>query len=178
MPLVLRFNDGFGRNQPACGTRKGTFARRLDPWQITDACLATIRLKIGLDWRCAMLMSRLKVSALVLATALLVPGVALSQAKVTGDLLTDEAGLTLYTFDNDATVPGRSACTGACLNMWTPLFASADAKATGDYTLVKRDDGQLQWAYKGKPLYRWYNDKKPGDKDGDGLRRAWHVARP
>ena len=119
-----------------------------------------------------MLKLRLKAVTLVLASAVLAPGAALSQAKVAGGMLTDDAGLTLYTFDNDATVPGGSACTGACLNMWTPLYAGADAKAAGEYTLVKRDDGRLQWAYKGKPLYRWYNDKKPGDQDGDGLRRA------
>jgi predicted lipoprotein with Yx(FWY)xxD motif len=112
------------------------------------------------------------------AAALALPGVARAQAKVAGGVLTDDAGLTLYVFDNDATVPGGSACIGSCLNMWTPLYAPAGAKATGDYSLVQRDDGKQQWAYKGKPLYRWYNDKKPGDQDGDGLRRTWHVARP
>ena len=79
---------------------------------------------------------------------------------------------------NDVTVPGKSACTGVCLNMWTPLLAESGVKAAGDYSLITRDDGKRQWAYKGKPLYRWYNDKKPGDQDGDGLRRVWHVAKP
>jgi predicted lipoprotein with Yx(FWY)xxD motif len=101
-----------------------------------------------------------------------------AQPKVTNGQLTDPDGLTLYVFDNDATVPGGSACTGACLNMWTPLYAQTGAKAMGDYSLITRDDGKLQWSYKGKPLYRWYNDKKPGDQDGDGLRQAWHVAKP
>ncbi len=101
-----------------------------------------------------------------------------AQAKVMNGMLTDSAGLTLYVFDNDATVPGKSACIGSCLNMWAPFFASSGAKASGDYSLITRDDGKQQWAYKGKPLYRWYNDKKPGDQDGDGLRQAWHVARP
>lgn len=103
---------------------------------------------------------------------------ALAQATVSGGILTDPKGLTLYVFDNDATVPGGSACVGGCLNMWTPLKAPANAQAKGDFALVTRDDGTKQWAYKGKPLYRWYNDKKPGDKDGDGLRGAWHVAKP
>lgn len=100
------------------------------------------------------------------------------QPKASDGRLTDPTGLTLYIFDNDATVPGGSACTGACLNMWTPLYAESGAKAAGDYSLITRDDGKRQWAYKGKPLYRWYNDKKPGDQDGDGLRQAWHVAKP
>ena len=40
------------------------------------------------------------------------------------------------------------------------------------------DDGAKQWAYKGKPLYGWVKDTKPGDKIGDGfLNGAWHVAK-
>jgi predicted lipoprotein with Yx(FWY)xxD motif len=100
-----------------------------------------------------------------------------AQPKAVNGLLTDSAGLTLYVFDNDLTVPGKSACIGSCLNMWTPFFVKPGAKASADYSLITRDDGKQQWAYKGRPLYRWYNDKKPGDQDGDGLRQAWHVAR-
>ncbi len=115
------------------------------------------------------------IAAIVLASA---SWAVCAQPKVVNGVLTDSSGLTLYVFDNDATVPGKSACTGVCLNMWTPLFAQSGAKAAGDYSLITRDDGKQQWAYKGRPLYRWYNDKKPGDQDGDGLRRVWHVAKP
>jgi predicted lipoprotein with Yx(FWY)xxD motif len=111
-------------------------------------------------------------------TFALITGAALAQPKINGGLLTDAGGMTLYVFDNDATVPGKSACTGACLNMWTPLYAQAAATAVGDYAFITRDDGKRQWTYKGKPLYRWYDDKKPGDKGGDGLRQTWHVAKP
>ena len=44
-----------------------------------------------------------------------------------------------------------------------PLIATVDGKASGDFTLVTRDDGRKQWAYKGKPLYTWSKDHKPGD---------------
>ncbi len=115
------------------------------------------------------------IAGLALASASLA---VIAQPKVMNGVLTDSSGLTLYFFDNDATVPGKSACTGVCLNMWTPLLAEPGAKAAGEYSLITRDDGKRQWAYKGKPLYRWYNDKKPGDQDGDGLRRVWHVAKP
>lgn len=104
--------------------------------------------------------------------------VALAQPTIAAGRLTDSAGLTLYIFDNDATVPGKSACIGSCLNSWIPLYAEPDAKSVGDYAFITREDGKKQWTYKGKPLYRWYNDKRPGDMDGDGLRRAWHVAKP
>jgi predicted lipoprotein with Yx(FWY)xxD motif len=37
----------------------------------------------------------------------------------------------------------------------------------------------MQWAYKGKPLYTFAKDTKPGDTTGDGfLNGAWHIAKP
>jgi len=94
-----------------------------------------------------------------------------------GEVLTDAKGMTLYTFDKDA--GGKSACNGKCAENWPPLIAAAGAKADGGYTVVKRDDGKMQWAYKGKPLYGWVKDTKPGDTTGDGfLNGAWHIAKP
>jgi predicted lipoprotein with Yx(FWY)xxD motif len=57
-------------------------------------------------------------------------------------------------------------------------MVSADAKDAGSWTVVTRDDGSKQWAYKGKPLYFWKDDKKPGDVDGDNRGNVWHVAAP
>ena len=95
-----------------------------------------------------------------------------------GPVLVDAKGMTLYTFDRDAT-PGKSACNGPCAQNWPPLMAAADAKASGDWSVITRDDGSKQWAYKGKPLYAWVKDTKPGDTTGDGfLNGAWHVAKP
>jgi predicted lipoprotein with Yx(FWY)xxD motif len=48
----------------------------------------------------------------------------------------------------------------------------------GDWTVIVRNDGSKQWAYKGKPLYKWMDDHKPGDVDGDGRNNVWHVASP
>lgn len=94
-----------------------------------------------------------------------------------GKVLTDGKGMTLYTFEKDA--GGKSACNGPCASNWPPLMASAGAKAAGGYTVITRDDGSKQWAYKGKPLYTWKNDKKVGDITGDGfLNGAWHIAKP
>jgi predicted lipoprotein with Yx(FWY)xxD motif len=94
-----------------------------------------------------------------------------------GKVLVDAKGMTLYTFDKDAAA--KSACNGPCAANWPPLMADASAKPEGDYTLVTRDDGSKQWAYKGKPLYSWKNDKKPGDTTGDGFNgNVWHVATP
>ena len=57
-------------------------------------------------------------------------------------------------------------------------MAGAGAASTGDYSVVTRDDGGKQWAYKGKPLYLWIKDQKPGDMSGDGFNKVWHAAKP
>ena len=104
-------------------------------------------------------------------------GVAFAQAptKASGGVLTNSAGMTLYTFDKDE--GGKSMCNGPCAGNWPPLVAAADAKASGDYSTITRDDGAKQWAYKGKPLYLWSKDTKPGDKTGDNFKEVWHVVK-
>jgi predicted lipoprotein with Yx(FWY)xxD motif len=91
-------------------------------------------------------------------------------------MLTDDKGMTLYTFDKDE--PGKSNCVDACAQNWPPVMADAGAKAQGDLSIVTRADGSKQWAYKGKPLYTWVKDAKPGDTTGDGFKDVWHVAKP
>jgi predicted lipoprotein with Yx(FWY)xxD motif len=58
------------------------------------------------------------------------------------------------------------------------LLATESDKPSGDYTLIMRDDGKKQWAVKGKPLYFWSKDSKPGDKTGDGVLKLWQTAKP
>ena len=104
---------------------------------------------------------------------------AVAQGTKTMDgALADAKGMTLYTFDKDTAGNGKSVCNGPCATSWPPLAATATDKVTGDYTIVTRDDGAKQWAYKGKPLYLWINDKKPGDKTGDGVGGVWKIAKP
>lgn len=91
-------------------------------------------------------------------------------------VLADAKGMTLYTYAKDA--DGKSNCSGRCAMAWPPLAASADAKAMGDWTVVTRDDGSKQWAYKGMPLYTYAKDAKAGDTTGDGVGGNWHLALP
>jgi len=93
-----------------------------------------------------------------------------------GGFLVGASGMTLYTFDKDGA--GKSACNGPCAENWPPLKAGATDKGTGDYAVITRDDGSKQWAYKGKPLYYWVKDAKPGDTSGDGVKDVWHTAKP
>lgn len=93
-----------------------------------------------------------------------------------GAVLTNAAGLSLYTFDKDAS--GKSNCYDACATSWPPMPAEASSKDEGDFTVVKRDDGTFQWAHKGAPLYTWVGDSAKGDVTGDGVGGVWHIAKP
>ena len=99
-------------------------------------------------------------------------------AKEADGALVGPNGMTLYTFDKDPANGSKSACNGQCAANWPPLAATADAQPMGGYSVVTRDDGARQWAYKGKPLYYWVKDTKPGDRTGDGVNGAWRIAKP
>jgi predicted lipoprotein with Yx(FWY)xxD motif len=102
-------------------------------------------------------------------------GGALKTSTINGaNVLTDAKGMTLYTYDKDTA--GVSNCYDKCATAWPPAFADASAKADGDFTLVKRTDGKMMWAYKGMPLYLWIKDTKPGDTTGDMVGNVWHTA--
>jgi predicted lipoprotein with Yx(FWY)xxD motif len=114
-------------------------------------------------------------SAALLAMAIAAGAQTMPAKKAADGTWTDAKGMTLYTFDRDA--GGKSACNGPCATNWPPLMATGDAKASGDWTVMTRDDGSKQYAYKGKPLYTWSKDAKPGDKTGDGMNNVWHTAK-
>ena len=60
-----------------------------------------------------------------------------------GKVLADPKGMTLYTYDKDAM--GKSNCSGECAEYWPPVLATSDAKPVGGLTIIKRDDGKMQW---------------------------------
>ncbi len=92
-------------------------------------------------------------------------------------VLADDAGMTVYTYAKDDRNSGKSVCNDKCATNWPPVEASADAKPEGDYSVIKRDDGTHQWAYKGQPLYTFIKDKQPGDRTGDKARDVWHIVK-
>ena len=64
-----------------------------------------------------------------------------------GKALVDPKGMTFYVLDKDTA--GKSTCIGKCETRWPPFKAATDAMASGDWSIVTRDDGSKQWAYKG-----------------------------
>ncbi|QQZ42032.1 hypothetical protein IF690_00370 [Pseudomonas sp. SK3(2021)] len=117
--------------------------------------------------------------ALLLSAALALPGLAFAaEPAMTKDgMFVDHKGMTLYTFAKDT--GGKSMCNDKCAANWPPLMAASGDKAMGEWTVIQRDDGSMQWAYDGKPLYTFVMDKKAGDMTGDGkMDGAWKVAKP
>ena len=129
-------------------------------------------------------MIRLRIPAAALVAAVLMAGTGHAASgtnvpvKTEVGMLVGASGMTLYTFDTDVAGSGKSACSGPCAQNWSPLQAADADRAGGDYSVLTRDDGSRQWAYKGKPLYFWAKDAKPGDATGDGVKGVWRVARP
>ena len=127
------------------------------------------------------MLRKLSLSAFVLASLLATGCAAMggdAPAKAADGVLVGANGMTLYTFDKDAAGTGKSVCNGPCANNWPPLMVAAGASAGGDWSVVNRDDGAKQWAYKGKPVYFWAKDQKAGDRTGDGFNGVWHLAKP
>ena len=113
--------------------------------------------------------------ALLVTAVLTLPTLALAAEPVMmkDGMMVDHKGMTVYTFDKDS--GGKSMCNGDCAKNWPPMMAPAGAKAEGKFTPIKRDDGMMQWAYDGKPLYTFVKDEKPGEMKGDGMKDVWHV---
>jgi len=106
----------------------------------------------------------------------------LADSEELGSFLTDEAGMTLYTFAND--VPGTSNCYDRCAVAWPPLLVEEGVELTagegipGVLGSTEREDGTLMATYNDWPLYYWVNDEAPGDTTGHNVNNVWAVAYP
>ena len=91
-------------------------------------------------------------------------------------VLTDFGGFTLYAFDGDAAGDGQGCSDAGCEMQWRPVAAPALALDVGDFSVVSRADGSRQWAYRGRPLYRYRGDLLPGDAHGRAADPRWRLA--
>jgi predicted lipoprotein with Yx(FWY)xxD motif len=66
----------------------------------------------------------------------------------------DTDGKPLYTFDQDGN-KGESTCVAACAKEFRPYQVAKGAVAFGPWSIIRRADGTRQWAYQGRPLYRY-----------------------
>ena len=119
--------------------------------------------------------SRLLTGLLLAATC----GLAAADASVkpVNGAMVAANGMTLYTFDADPVNAGKSVCNGPCAALWPPLMVSVGEQPSGAYSVVVRDDGGRQLAYRGKPLYFYTADQKVGDRTGDNFKDVWHLVK-
>jgi predicted lipoprotein with Yx(FWY)xxD motif len=99
-----------------------------------------------------------------------------------GDVLVDEAGMTLYMFVPDQQKNGTPTCYADCEKTWPPLEASKSGvflPGEGvDESLLgtaERKDGTLQVTYNDLPLYHFSGDQAEGDANGQGVGDVWWV---
>jgi predicted lipoprotein with Yx(FWY)xxD motif len=83
-----------------------------------------------------------------------------------GRIIVDGGGYALYAFTKDGR--GASRCYGACAQAWPPLIVPRQPRATrgARSSLVgttRRSDGRLQATYRGRPLYYYVADRRPGE---------------
>jgi predicted lipoprotein with Yx(FWY)xxD motif len=95
-------------------------------------------------------------------------------------VLVTPRGRTLYSLS--AETHGRFICTTSyCLSLWKPLLIRGRRPTGAPHlgTIRRPDSGKRQVKYRGKPLYSFVQDRKPGDAKGEGFRDVgtWHVAR-
>lgn len=110
--------------------------------------------------------------------------VKVAKAGDLGQVIVSARGMTLYNFHKDK---GKtSSCYGECAKAWPPLLTNGAPTAAGGAMssllgTTKRKDGTTQVTYKGHPLYGFFEDKRPGEANGNGLTNfggKWSVMHP
>jgi len=81
-----------------------------------------------------------------------------------GRLLTNDKHFSVYAYDKDTST--KSACDEECTKTWKPLLASRLAQPRGEWSLLERSPGVIQWVFRGKPLYVYVMD--PGQWSFEG----------
>jgi predicted lipoprotein with Yx(FWY)xxD motif len=103
--------------------------------------------------------------------------------KLSVTLVVNPAGRTLYALSPETT--HHLLCKESyCLEVWPPLILPHGAKlragkgVQGKLGLLRRSGGRMQVTLRGKPLYRFSEDQRPGDAKGEGLETfggTWHA---
>jgi len=101
-----------------------------------------------------------------------------------GPIVVDSRGRTLYLFEKDKN--RHSACYGQCATYWPPLLTHGKPVARGGAKqsllgMSRRANGSRQVTYAGHPLYRFVQDRKPGQTNGEGSQAfgaEWDVLSP
>lgn len=99
-----------------------------------------------------------------------------------GKIVVDGKGMSVYFFAKDVRDSGKSACVDACATMWPAVTTSSATPSikgiTGTIGTITAGDGKKQLTVNGLPVYRFTNDKAPGDILGQGIKSVWYLVSP
>jgi predicted lipoprotein with Yx(FWY)xxD motif len=104
-------------------------------------------------------------------------GIAVQEvAEAAGQVIVDAHGMPLYLYDGDVKTGKVECASGPCGREWRPLTTGQLSNAIGDFTVIDREDGIQQWAYKGYPLFTYSGDSDLGDANGQGADKNFQIA--
>ncbi len=90
-----------------------------------------------------------------------------------GGMNSSHPGFTLYVFDNDLG-QSSSTCVDTCATAWPPVLVTDGMTDNIEgLSTIMREDGDMQAAYLGRPLYFYANDSVAGDMMGNGVNDVW-----
>ena len=91
-----------------------------------------------------------------------------------GRLLVNEQRHSIYAYGKDG--PDKSNCVATCLDMWVPVQAPALARPVdGEWTIIERAPGVLQWAFRHQPLYTYVRDTRLYGQEGSDVPDWYNV---
>jgi predicted lipoprotein with Yx(FWY)xxD motif len=100
---------------------------------------------------------------------------------MSGLILANPHGMTVYYYTADKKGSGTSACTGSCAVAWPPVAAPvrlpAGYELSGAIGYIVRANGEHQVTVDGYPIYRYAGDKAPGQTNGNGVGGQWYVVK-
>lgn len=110
------------------------------------------------------------------------PTVKVTNDPKLGNILTDDRGMTLYTFTRDEAKV--SNCYDQCEQLWPVLKVSGQEQPVagpginGTLGVTTRREGTRQVTYNDMPLYYFARDSSPGDTNGQNVAGVWFVVAP
>jgi uncharacterized surface protein with fasciclin (FAS1) repeats len=95
--------------------------------------------------------------------------------RLVGGTNSTNPDFTLYVFDSDLGSAG-SICNDSCATSWPPvLVTDGEVANISGLSLMARDDGSSQAAYKGRPLYFYSGDTETSDTSGQSVSGWWKL---
>lgn len=97
--------------------------------------------------------------------------------RLVGGMNSTMPNYALYVFDNDLG-SSTSNCIDTCATNWPPVIVTDSSVANiPGLSLITRQDGSMQAAYLGRPLYFYAGDTSAMDVNGDGVNNVWWSAK-